>query len=98
MKRGVLGITLLLTISLIPAHSATPPKSGSTCTKQGATKTYQGKKYTCIKSGKKLIWDKGAAIAKPITTPSPSPSQTISQSPGTMSSASPILPFLHYPI
>ena len=73
MKRGVLGITLLLTISLLPAHSATPPKSGSTCTKQGATKTYQGKKYTCIKSGKKLIWDKGASIAKPIPSSSISP-------------------------
>ena len=73
MKRGVLGITLLLTISLLPAHSATPPKSGSTCTKQGATKTYQGKKYTCIKSGKKLIWDKGVIVTKPIGTPSGSP-------------------------
>jgi hypothetical protein len=87
MKRGVLGITLLLTISLIPAHSATPPKSGSTCTKQGATKTYQGKKYTCIKSGKKLIWDKGASVAKPIAapiaspTPAPTPTPTPSPTP-----------------
>ena len=83
MKRGVLGITLLLTISLLPAHSATPPKSGSTCTKQGATKTYQGKKYTCIKSGKRLIWDKGASVAKPNAAPiaSPTPTRTLTASP-----------------
>jgi hypothetical protein len=29
----------------------------------GITKTDSGKKYTCIKSGKKLLWDKGVTIA-----------------------------------
>ena len=93
MKRGVLSITFLLTITLLPVHSATPPKSGSTCTKQGATKTYQGKKYTCIKSGKKLIWDKGASVAKPnaapIASPTPTPTPTPSPTPSPILSSVP---------
>jgi M6 family metalloprotease-like protein len=32
-----------------------------------------GKKYTCIKSGKKLVWNKGVAIPKPTATPTPTP-------------------------
>jgi hypothetical protein len=35
-----------------------------------------GKKYTCIKSAKKLIWNKGIAIPKPKATPTPSAVQT----------------------
>ena len=34
-------------------------KIGATCTKAGATATVAGKKYTCIQSGKKLIWNLG---------------------------------------
>jgi hypothetical protein len=77
MRKGVISLSLLLIFSLIPAYSATPPKAGSVCSKQGTTKTYQGKKYTCIKSGKKLVWGKGAVIKKatpgvaPTITPSP---------------------------
>lgn len=69
MKRGVLGIAVTLSLSLIPAYSATPPKAGSVCEKQGATKTYQGRKYTCIKFGKKLIWNKGVVKKRAATTP-----------------------------
>ena len=45
MKKGVLSLSLLLTLSLIPAHSATHPKAGAACSKQGTTKTYQNKKF-----------------------------------------------------
>lgn len=83
MRKGVLLLTLLLLVSLLPAYSATPPKPGLICSKQGLTQTYQGKKYTCLKSGKKLIWDKGASVAKPIATPiaSPTPTPTPTPSP-----------------
>lgn len=78
MRRGIIGLALLLTISLIPANSATPPKAGSICSKQGVTKTYQGKKFTCIKSGKKLVWDKGFPVktGSPTSSPLPQPSST----------------------
>lgn len=62
MRKGFIGLVFFLTISLIPAHSATPPKAGSLCSKQGITKTHQGKKFTCIKTGKRLVWNKGVKI------------------------------------
>ena len=62
MRKGTLGLSLLLIFTLIPAYSATPPKAGLSCAKQGVTKTYQGKKFTCIKSGKRLAWNKSEKI------------------------------------
>ena len=46
-------------------------------TRLGQTIVWRGKKYTAIKSGKKLIWNKGAALP----SPSPSPKQTTTASP-----------------
>jgi len=57
------------------AFSAPPLKAGEVCKTFKQTKTYQGKKYTCIKSGKKLVWNRGAEVSvpKPVTSPTPSP-------------------------
>ena len=69
---------------LAPAVSATLPKSGATCSKSGITINYQGKKYTCIKSGKKFVWDKGVQIvrnnSKSTSNPMPSTSSNPSKS------------------
>jgi len=59
-------------------------KAGDLCKKAGSTATASGKKFTCIKSGKKFIWNKGVAVAKPKpvetvvpeATPTPSPTPT----------------------
>lgn len=68
-------ITLgLITTSVLPAFSAS--LAGAKCTKVGAVKTQSGKAYTCIKSGKKLIWNKGVTISVPIATPTPTPKPT----------------------
>lgn len=90
MRKGIIGLSLLLTLSLIPAYSATPPKAGSVCSKQGLTKTFQGKRYTCIKSGKNLIWNKGVLVkdAAPVTTPTPIASTTPNSSSSATSSPS----------
>jgi hypothetical protein len=48
---------LVLTLNLSPATAAIKP--GATCKKIGQIKTSAGVKYTCIKSGKKLVWSKG---------------------------------------
>lgn len=58
-------VVLLLSIALLgvtPAHAVV--KAGSKCSKAGATSTVAGKKFTCIKSGKKLVWNNGVAIKK----------------------------------
>jgi len=47
----------------MPANAAAV-KAGAACTKLKATQIVGSKKYTCVKSGKKLVWDKGLIIPK----------------------------------
>ena len=63
------------------SHSAV--KAGATCKKAGSTATVNGKKFTCIKSGKKFVWNKGVAVAKPkpTTTPVATPTPVVSPTP-----------------
>jgi hypothetical protein len=72
MKK-LLAALVTAALFLVPMNAIAAVKAGATCSKLGATSTYSGKKYTCIKSGKKLVWNKGVAVAapKPTTTPSP---------------------------
>jgi hypothetical protein len=58
-------IVLLLAVSFLgvaPAQAAV--KAGGKCTKAGATVNSAGKKFTCIRSGGKLVWNKGVTIRK----------------------------------
>jgi hypothetical protein len=59
-------------VQLPPAHSAV--KAGTPCKKPGAETIANNKKYTCIKTGKKLLWNTGVRykVTTPIATPSPS--------------------------
>jgi hypothetical protein len=59
-------LVVLIAVSLLgatPAHAAV--KSGAKCTKHKATSTVKGMKYTCIKSGNKLVWSKAVAVKPP---------------------------------
>lgn len=56
--------SLFLTLPLIPVNAAA--KAGGACSKAGLTSVVSSKTYTCIKSGKKLVWNKGAATAKSV--------------------------------
>jgi hypothetical protein len=71
-KWGALAIGGVLLISLATPVNAAAPKAGATCTKKNATATSAGKLYTCILSGKKLVWNKGVALPKLTPTPTPS--------------------------
>jgi hypothetical protein len=53
-------LSLLLSIPFTPANAVA--KAGAKCSKAGITEVVQGKKYTCVKSGKKLVWNKGTAL------------------------------------
>jgi len=59
---SILSLSLLL--FLIPVNAAA--KAGGACSSAGITSVSLYKTYTCIKSGKKFIWDKGVAIAKSV--------------------------------
>ena len=52
---------LVLALNLSTATAAVSP--GTTCKKLGQISSSAGIKYTCIKSGKKLIWNKGVLVA-----------------------------------
>jgi len=71
LTAGVLLISLAL--PLAPSYAAT---QGASCVKAGATQTTAGKKFTCVKSGKKLVWSKGVTVVKPIPTPTTSATPT----------------------
>jgi hypothetical protein len=55
---GFLSIfSLLITLSIVPAHATT--KAGAKCTKVGIKSVIGTRTFTCIKSGRKFVWDKG---------------------------------------
>ena len=59
-------LAVLIAVSLLgiaPANAATV-KAGTKCNKHKATTTIKGMKYTCIKSGNKLVWNKGVLVKK----------------------------------
>ena len=76
-KRIVLIGSLLASLILSTPTAFSATISGTKCSKVGATKTVSSVKYMCIKSGKKMIWNKGVVIKKdPTSIPSPSPAPT----------------------
>jgi hypothetical protein len=74
-KFSVLTLTaiLALTLSSPTANSAT--KAGAKCTKLGNKSVVGTKTFTCIKSGRKLVWNKGVATPTiaPVATPTVEP-------------------------
>lgn len=67
MKRKALFLVTL--ISLITSSNAfASVKPGALCPKLGVTTVVSGKKFTCTKSGKKLLWNQGVAIKNQLNT------------------------------
>ena len=79
MKK-LLAVLVAGALFLVPLNASAAVKAGDVCKKAGTTATANGKKFTCIKSGKKLVWNGGVVIAAPkpkatpIASPSPMPS------------------------
>ena len=62
-KRLIAFLSILsLSLPLTPVNAAV--KAGAACKKAGVTSVALGKTYTCIKSGKKLVWSKGFPLSK----------------------------------
>ena len=81
IKRSLsLLLVTALFVAVVPDANALTAKAGAKCTKVKATSVVKGKKYTCIKSGKKLIWNKGVAVkptSRPTSKPTPTPSPAV---------------------
>ncbi len=61
MNKRVIAFLSILSLSLctplIPVNAAA--KAGAKCSKTGITEVVKDKSYTCIKTGNKLVWNKG---------------------------------------
>ena len=81
------GILCALGIAVIPAAvaSAQNVTPGSACKVFNQKINYQNKSHTCIKSGKKLVWNKGVVQVKPAPPVAAAP---IATSPATPTSTS----------
>ena len=75
----ICAVSALFITSTLPANSATI--AGTKCTKINSTKTISNIKYTCVKSGKVLIWNKGVTIKAQVSpTPIPTKSSAVENS------------------
>ena len=90
MKRNSITILLTLAALIVPQQSVTASqaKAGAKCAKVNSIQTVGGKKFTCIKSGSKFIWNKGVTLPKPAaptaTLPTTEPAPTDFQMPAPM--------------
>ena len=64
-------LSLFISLPLTPVNAAA--KAGGTCTKAGIKSVAASKTFTCIKSGKKLVWNKGVAVSASKPTPAATP-------------------------
>ena len=87
------GLLIAFAIALIPVSAVSAQKvtPGSTCKVLNKKVVYQNKTFTCTQSGKKLTWNKGAILKKPILTPTPTPTLTPTPSPTPSPTPTPIV-------
>jgi len=71
-------VLLTLSITFNSANANALSLAGTSCVKVGATKTVDGVKYSCVRSGKKLVWNKSAILK---TTPAPTAKSSATASP-----------------
>jgi hypothetical protein len=89
MKKIAIGfLALVYTATFLSTPAIAAVKAGAACAKVGTTSSVSGKKFTCVKSGKKLVWNKGVAVAKPVVVASP----TVSASPEPVVEKLPAVP------
>jgi hypothetical protein len=82
-------ISLFLLGSLLAPSAYASVKQGGKCTVQGQSKNWKGKKFTCINSGRKLIWNQGVKVTKPKSTSRPLPNLTPEPVPSNSAAAKP---------
>jgi hypothetical protein len=91
------GVLIALGIALIPnsavaTENVTP---GSACKVLNQKIVSQNKTFTCMKSGKKLMWNKGVVVVKPVqtsttaSTPTSTTSSTLTAAPAPTATPTP---------
>ena len=67
--------SLMLITSISPVHAAV--KAGDSCKKVGQMSTNKGIKFTCVKSGKKFVWNAGVKVPSPAPSVAPAVSKPL---------------------
>jgi hypothetical protein len=83
-KRSLAGAVVgaLVVGLLVMPSSSGAIKAGTSCKKAGLQTVDSGRKYTCVKQGKKFVWNKGVVVkVAPVAKPSPSATPTPTASP-----------------
>jgi hypothetical protein len=88
MRKSLRIVALVIPMVLVASNSYAAVKAGSACSKLGSKSISSGKTYTCVKSGKKLVWDKGVLI--PVAKPAPTPATSAEPNSALTKSISPI--------
>ena len=70
-KTSLIAVALIVIATSLSASAFGAVKVGEPCKKAGVTSINLGKKLTCIKVGKKLVWKKRVAVTKPAAEPKP---------------------------
>ena len=84
-------MAIVISLSLAQAPVMASVKAGSPCTKHGAKQKSGGKSFTCIKQGKKLVWNKGVALKKP-AAPVVAPTQPLPTPSASSTAIEPVVP------
>jgi len=68
--RRILASALVVSLILVvmPNLAIAAINSGADCKRVGQSAVFSGKTFTCIKTGKKLVWNKGITLKKPKPT------------------------------
>lgn len=85
------GLFIALAVVLIPVTAVSAQKitPGNACKVLNQKIVYQNKSYTCTKSGKKLVWNKGVTVKKEIPVPTPTVTKVVTPSPTPTPSSTP---------
>lgn len=81
----LLALAVISSSMVVTSAEAVAPKPGGPCPKLNQIQVSAGFTYTCIKSGKKLVWSKGVKVPAPAVSPTkPSPTPTPTPTPLTL--------------
>ncbi|MFM2175767.1 MAG: hypothetical protein RLZZ527_843 [Actinomycetota bacterium] len=82
MRRVASLISLCLVFGFMPSAEAVKPRAGASCKTLGAKQISNNREFTCVKKGKKRVWNKGVALRiQPTSTSTPTPTLSATPAP-----------------
>jgi nitrite reductase/ring-hydroxylating ferredoxin subunit len=83
-RRNLIRLLTIFSVAQIPFVAEAAAGPSVICSRVGQTIIWRNRKYTCIRAGKKLVWDKGVPVTLASSSPSATPQQSVQNLPTTM--------------